>query len=367
MAELDDHIRETWEWALEEEAWMLASKIGTDKASRYFRVATRVADRLLKDVFEEYRSKRRKPLSKSSLNNLRTAEREFLTFAGEEIELREVTREKAREFVRHYLPSQKSPKAPEGQGPATIAKKVTLLRGVWLWLKDEGVLAADALIPWDRIGPSADEIDAAKQERRPYEPDEIVALFNAAPVGSALGDVIRIALLTGCRLEEIASLDASQVDAQARWYEVGRKQRKSAVYRGKTRNARRIVPLVDVAQEIVLRRLEAVNREGPIFHELSLRQSTDKRGGALTKAFTRLRRRVLGEETDRELDLHSFRHTWRTAARRAKIDLRGTLEMGGWARAKSSDSPYDHGLEAEEYRDEQQKVAKWLHAKGYLG
>src|SRR5690606_14890730 len=117
-------------------------------ASRYFRVATRVADRLLKDVFEEYRSKRRKPLSKSSLNNLRTAEREFLTFAGEEIELREVTREKAREFVRHYLPSQKSPKAPEGQGPATIAKKVTLLRGVWLWLKDEGVLAADALIPW---------------------------------------------------------------------------------------------------------------------------------------------------------------------------------------------------------------------------
>jgi hypothetical protein len=76
---------------------------------------------------------------------------------------------------------------------------------------------------------------------------------------------------------------------------------------------------------------------------------------------------VLGDETDGELALHCFRHTWRTAARRAGVDPRTTHELGGWSRGKETDVEYDHGDEIEGYIRAQKRVAAWLTEKGYLG
>ena len=104
-----------------------------------------------------------------------------------------------------------------------------------------------------------------------------------------------------------------------------------------------------------------------MFPELPLRKSTGKRGGTVTQRFTKLRREILGKETDGELAQHSFRHTWRTAAGRAGVDLRHVQVMGGWSRGNAPDAVYDHGLEAEQYREQQQKVAQWLREKGYFG
>ncbi len=60
------------------------------------------------------------------------------------------------------------------------------------------------------------------------------------------------------------------------------------------------------------------------------------------------------------------RITNRTAARRAGVDLRHAQMMGGWSRGNATDTVYDHGLESEQYRQQQQKVARWLREKGYL-
>lgn len=114
-------------------------------------------------------------------------------------------------------------------------------------------------------------------------------------------------------------------------------------------------------------RLKKVDGNAPLFGEVPLRKSTGKRGGSLSQAFTRLRRDVLGDETDGELAQHCFRHTWRTAAARAGVDLRTAQEMGGWSRGRASDLTYDHGMELEHYRQEQDKVAQWLKDRGYLG
>ena len=294
--DLDDDARHAAQMTLEAEARALIPKIGEEKASRYYRIAMgyETPGKLLSEVFKEDREKRQPPLSVSTINNLKTVEREFLDFAGAEIELLQVKREKAAEFVDDYLPQLRSPKAPNGPGPATIAKKVTLLRGVWEWAKERKVklLPMDYPNPWDKLAPSDREIEAAKKPRRPFNPNETVALFAAEPEGTALGDIIRVALLTGVRLEEIASLEARQIDPKARWYNIAK---------GKTKNAARVVPLVDMAQRIVLRRLEAVNRTGPLFPELPLRKSTDKRGGVASQRFTKLRRKVLGRETDGSL------------------------------------------------------------------
>jgi integrase len=99
----------------------------------------------------------------------------------------------------------------------------------------------------------------------------------------------------------------------------------------------RAVPLVDLAQEVIKARVAKADGAGPLFPELPVRPSTGKRGGKLSQAFARPRREVLGEETDGELAYHCFRHTWRTAARRAKADTRTVHEMGGWSRDRDTD------------------------------
>jgi integrase len=165
--------------------------------------------------------------------------------------------------------------------------------------------------------------------------------------------------MCGVRLEEIASLDAAQVFEDARYY---------VITKGKSSNAARVVPLAGIARDVIRKRFTKVNGEGPLFPEVPLRKSTGKRGGALSQAFTRLRRNELGAETDRQLVEHCFRHTWLTAARRAGIDVEATDVMGGWksSRSGANDAGYDHGLEVVQYERKQQKIAQWLKDKGYL-
>ena len=139
------------------------------------------------------------------------------------------------------------------------------------------------------------------------------------------------------------------------------------ILQGKTENATRYVPLVDMAQRVIKARLKKAGGSGPLFPEFPVRKSTGKRGGAASQKFTRLRRDVLGRHTDGSLALHAFRHTWRTAARRAGVDPRTTSELGGWSLGRANDLTYDHGLEREQYRKDQLKVARWLRKSGFLG
>jgi integrase len=353
----DDDKREAAEQALTLEAERLERRVGEQKAIRWYKVASGQRSPL-KDVIDQYKEDAGKTMSLSSLNNLRTAINEFLAFAGEDVALEEVDRRMVAEFVTKVLPNKKGPKAPDGQGPATIRKKVSQLGQIWVWARKRGYLERHQENPWDEQAPTAKEIEAAADVRRPFTPDEAKKLLEATTAGDALGDVIRVAMLTGVRLEEVASLEASQVDPEARWY---------TIRQGKTKNAARVVPLVDMAQVVIKARLDKVKDGGPLFGEVPVRKSTGKRGGSLSQAFTRLRRDALGAETDGELAQHCFRHTWRTAANRAGVDLRTAQEMGGWSRGRASDLTYDHGKELEHYREEQAKVAAWLREKGYLG
>jgi len=353
----DDDMRETVEYAISIEAEKIERRAGVPKASRWYKTAMGLSTPL-ETVFDQYKADAGAALSLSSINNLNTAIREFLEFVGEDTSLEEVDRRKVAEFVTRHLPNKKGPKAPEGQGPATIRKKVSQLGQIWVWARRRGLLSREQENPWDEQAPTAKEVEAKTSSRRIYTPEETRKLLEKTVPGEALGDVIRVALLTGVRLEEVTSLEASQVDPEARWY---------TILKGKTKNAARVVPLVDMAQEVIKARLEKAKGGGPLFAELPVRKSTGKRGGTVSQAFTRLRRTVLGEHTDGELAQHCFRHTWRTAANRAGVDVRDAMEMGGWSRGQSSDLVYDHGKELEQFREAQARVAVWLREKGYLG
>ena len=311
-----------------------------------------------KEACDRFKEDAGKNLSTSTLNNLTTAINEMLEFAGKDISLEEIDRRKVAGFVTQFLPNRKSPKAPDGQGPATIRKKVSQLSQIWAWARKRGILPWEHPDPWELQAPSSKEVKAAANKPRPFTPDEVKKLLVAAPAGTRVGDTIRVALLTGVRLEEVAGLDASQVGPDARWY---------FIKEGKTENAVRYVPLVGMAREVIQARTAKAKGQGPLFPDAPVRESTGRRGGAISQEFTRLRRDVLGEETDGQLRHHSFRHLWRTEAKRAGVHVDDVLVMGGWSLPKRSDNNYDHGLELEQYCREQEKVERWLRGKGFLG
>lgn len=180
-----------------------------------------------------------KGLSLSTLNNLNTAIKEFCEFAGKDVVLKDVDGRMVALFVMDFLPNKKGPKAPNGQGPATIRKKVSQLAQMWAWARRRHILERGSPDPWHDQAPTAKEVKEAAAERRIFTPEETRKLLSATTAGDALGDVIRVALLTGVRLEEVAGLEASQVDEEGRWY---------TILQGKTENAARVVPLVDMAQ-----------------------------------------------------------------------------------------------------------------------
>lgn len=341
---------------IERDAETIERKAGAKKAGRWANIATGKGFPLA-EARDKYLADRGKALATSTQAELKKAVSQLIEFAGEGATLQDIGTRNAGRFVTEFLPTQISSKAPSGPSPATVQKKVTVLNGLWVWAMDRGYLERDLLTPWYRQAPTQDEVKKAANVRRPFTPEETVKLLNAVPAGDAMGDLIRVALLTGARLEEVAALDASQVEQDATGYHIRR---------GKTENAARYVPLVDEAQRVIKARLKKAGASGQLFPEFPKRNSSGKHGGAASQKFTRLRREILGEHTDDELALHSFRHTWRTAARRAGVDFRTSSELGGWSLGRASDLTYDHGLEREQYRKDQQKVGRWLRKGGYL-
>ncbi len=153
----DEETRDTVEGVLVEQAKELAKKQGTDKALRWYKTAT--GERTpFATAIQSYKKDGGKGLSKSTLLNLDTAVREFKEFAGQDVCLEEVDRRMVARFVTEHLPAQKTPRAPDGPGPATIRKKVSQLAQVWRWAMQRGVLPYSKETPWDEQAPSGSNL-----------------------------------------------------------------------------------------------------------------------------------------------------------------------------------------------------------------
>ena len=333
-------------------------------------------------AFDEYAKD--KVLKPGTVRNYRNACREVATFATDH-KLDWQSPAFNRDIIVHFryqvMPHYASGKNPDGPGENTIDKKLSHIVNFWRWAMQHGLAAVPEhwdghSTPWDHLRPDPAKIAATRKKfRTEYTVEQIVKLFHAEGAGSDLGDAMRVAFLNGVRREEITALDAERVFESARYYRVTQRI-------GKNPNAVRIIPLVGLAREIILRRWKAVNGKGPLFPNLP-EDEIGKRGGIITQRFLALRRRVLGVETDNKLDFHALRGTWRTAATRSGVAyrIRARLsgsslseperhertiveEMGGWQ--VDSDLPYDHGETLEIYEQAQRDIYAWIEKQGYL-
>lgn len=300
-----------------------------------------------------------KPLARTTVNNLNTAVRhlrDFLKDSNGVACLEDVTPSLAQRFSDDYLPNLTGPRSPEGMAHKTVAKNITLLTQLWAWAVERRVTHHKYKTPW--VFPKA-IARAARSDapvREDFSPVQVNALLAGAPSGTREGDLLRLALITGCRADEIASLPRSQVSADATSFTIGK---------GKTANAVRYVPVPEGAQALLKARLDMYMAESRLFPEWPVRASVGK-VYALPQWFTRYRRNVLGTGTDGTNSLHSLRHTWRTVARRARVNEADINDLGGWTGPRSSNSVYDHGLLEEQLRDAQEKIWAELLRVGYL-
>ncbi|WP_173979925.1 hypothetical protein, partial [Magnetospirillum sp. UT-4] len=226
---------------IEPHAERIEAAAGLRAAKEWYSVATGEGTPLSK-VYERFLAEYANSRSVSYRNNLRTAYNEFSTsISGDNRPIHTIGRMEVGDFLNVFL-------RDKDNGLATIRKKASQLAQIWTWARGRGYLDRKADNPWEEQAPSKKDVEAdTSRNRRIYTPEEARKLLAEVPAGTALGDVIRVALLTGVRLEEVASLDAATVDPTMQAY---------TIPEGKTKNAVRFIPLVGMAWDVIKARLD---------------------------------------------------------------------------------------------------------------
>ncbi|WP_386625055.1 tyrosine-type recombinase/integrase [Sulfitobacter geojensis] len=302
-----------------------------------------------------------KPLGKTSANEVTTAVNYLCAFMDrtpDALFLDEITPDLVSDFQHEFLPAKTSKKTGRPLTPATIDKLITMLRGLWRWALARRKVKLDA----NPFNSPDDDVPRAKKHQEPkrdqFKPEETRKVLAAAPQGDRLGDLFRLGLVTGARVTEIAKVTVAETKEDGSVF---------LIAGGKSENAKRVVPVPTVAQPIV-KRLRAAAVEGGdvrLFHAFPINAATGTAKSA-SKAFTTLRRKVLGRDTDERLAFHSLRHTWKTVSRRAGLSIDDAHDLGGWVGVKRTSNPYDHGLNDNELAKAQEKVAALLGLEGHL-
>eukprot|EP01037_Dinobryon_pediforme_P005767 gene5767-5830_t len=221
-----------------------------------------------------------------------------------------LSRRTAGEFLAHRLQSVSG---------ASVQREFSTFSGLWRWAVTRG---------HTEINPWADQTAGSRKPKRGgeatpvkrgYTPAEQVKLLRGsgtylAPQGGGYGpamwDMIRLGLLTGARANELASLRIGDV------IEGGTAVATSQ--RGKTENAARIIPLQSFAQRVIRDRLATLPDQDPgasLWPEIPKGAGDEHRSKTISTRYVSIRRRFLGPSD--ELDFHSFRRSFVTAAETA--------------------------------------------------
>ena len=216
----------------------------------------------------------------------------FLAWAGQHTSVQATKRRKAGEFVQYML--------DEGLARKTIARHLSALSSLWRWLIGRGIAELEPRDnPWREHG-----IGAKKEhtQRKGLTDEAILKLLNASYPASRYNvmfhDLVRLALLTGIRVDALCSLKHSDVEKRKDGYWL-------SIEFDKTPSGTRTVPLHTAGAAVMARRIKGKGEF--LFPDLKPDKWGD-RSGNFTKAYTRFRRRAGVSEKGQVF--HTFRNTF---------------------------------------------------------
>jgi integrase len=151
--------------------------------------------------------------------------------------------------------------------------------------------------PWVDQSVRKKEIASASGCLRAFNAEELRRLFIASHEGGDLHDLMKLALFTGARINEVCSLKPSDIEGD--WLHV----------RGtKTENALRRIPIPSPVSDIIDKR--GKNAEW-LFPEAKPGGPDEKRSWNIGKRANRFLKKILGKRTP--VTFHSFRRSYATA------------------------------------------------------
>ena len=240
--------------------------------------------------------------------------------------LNDVTRKEVRRWVTELMDKLK---------PATVQRMMSDCRTYWAYLATIEAVPEDSA-PFDRLG-----LKVKRSSRLPYTPEEAVKLLKAAKGDAQLADVIRMAMYTGARREELCSLKVEHVEED-----------RFEIVDAKSAAGIRTVPIHRQLSK-TMKRLVKDSKDGYVLSGLKPNANGD-RGDAIGKRFTRLKK-SLGFS-----DRHTF-HSWRgtviTMLERTGVPEGTVQDIMGHERSTLAGSTYSGKSTLEMRRDALDKLA----------
>ncbi len=194
-----------------------------------------------------------------------------------------------------------------GTRRTTVNRRLSASSAYWRWLIKRGHALTN---PWREQSLSKSGSHSPDTEPRPFTDAELATLLAGSP-DAELSDAIRVAALSGMRIEEIYRLTVT--DALHGWFRVRAT---------KTKAGRRNVPVHSALAPIIERRTVGKAPDAHLFPEPGPARPGRERSMAASKRFATYRRSVgVDDRPDNQrqsrVNFHSFRRWFVTEARRS--------------------------------------------------
>jgi integrase len=171
----------------------------------------------------------------------------------------------------------------DGWKISTVHRSLSDVRAYWSYLKSLGVALEDTQ-PFSGLTLPKPSKSAKGDERKPFKPEDVAKLLTATR-GSALADLIELAMYTGARIEELCSLKVKGMKhddkADCDYLEIED---------AKTAAGWRQVPVHSMLK-VTLRRLLRASKDGYVLSGFVANKNGD-RSGALAKRFSALKSKL---------------------------------------------------------------------------
>lgn len=305
----------------------MAGTVGEEEAARLARMLKSTTPPLI-EYYERWLDQQVGDITKQTAAQHRMAVREFLRWAGEEVCIGDVDRKLAGEYTNSLL------HADSGLSRKTTARRLSSLSSLWSWLEDRGLAPKDSN-PWLRQLRGKRGKRGREKPRSQWKDEQLVKLLAGEMTPqytTTLHDLVRLALVTGARLDELCSLQAADaVELKDGWW--------LKISEGKTQAAVREVPIHDSAAHVVKGRRKT--SDGFLFPGLAPGGPDAKRSWNVSKAFGRYCAKL--GLSDKALVFHSLRRTFTEALEAAEVLETTTKLLIGHARSSQTYGGYSKG------------------------
>lgn len=274
--------------------------------------------------------------SQSSLKTRDMQRSDVLRFAREFEMVGDIERSEVRRWVNRLMTG-------ENLKPKTVQRILSALRGYWRYLQSINVADEDHE-PFSKLNVARDSKRVSHVDsRQPFDPMDVVKLLDAAVEreDNSLADLIRLAMWTGCRIEELCALKIP--DVKGDYFSVGASKTKAGV---------RDVPIHSQLRQTVARLIETT-RDGYVLSGLTENKYGDRSNG-IGKRFGRLKS---GLGYGPQLVFHSIRKTFVTILENEGVPENVVADIVGHEKPTMTYGLYSGGTSLSVKKDGMEKVS----------